>query len=313
MKKLVVVVPCYNEEAVLNETIFRLNKKYEDLFSKNIISKESLILYVDDGSKDSTWSIITMAHQNNPTNIGLKLSRNFGHQNALIAGLLKAKNLGDCIISMDADLQDDINALDAFLEKYDQGFEIVYGVRNKRIKDSVFKRNSAELFYHLMKLLGVDLVFNHADYRLMSQRALNLLEQYEEVNLFIRGIVPTIGLKSTTVFYDREKRFAGESKYPLFKMLSFAFEGVTSFSIKPIRMIFSVGVSMMVVSILIILYTLVRYFDGQTVTGWAFLNISLWFVAGVQTFLLGVVGEYVGKSYSEIKKRPRYLIETELI
>jgi glycosyltransferase involved in cell wall biosynthesis len=237
MKKLYYCIPCYNEEEVLPETTKRLTEKMKSLISKKIISKDSRVMYVNDGSKDKTWEIIKKTNEENKLFVGLNLSRNRGHQNALLAGLMTAKNYADIVISMDADLQDDIDAVDKFIEEYDKGNDVVYGVRSKREKDTFFKRFTAESFYKLMKKMGVDIVFNHADYRLMSKRALDALEKYEEVNLFLRGIVPLIGFKSSTVMYERNERFAGESKYPLKKMLAFAFDGITSFSIKPIRMI----------------------------------------------------------------------------
>lgn len=307
--KLYIVIPCFNEEEVIFETSKRLNEKLSTLIELNKINKESKIVYVDDGSKDNTWAKIKELTDINNNTIGLKLSRNRGHQNALLAGLMYAKEFADCVISMDADLQDDINAIDSFLDEYNNGNDIVYGVRKKRIKDSFFKRTSAQLFYKFMLLMGVDIIYNHADYRLMSRRSLNDLSTFGEVNLFLRGIIPLIGYRTSIVYYERNERFAGESKYPLKKMISFAFEGITSFSIKPIRFILLVSFLMFFVSILIILYSLYRYFIGATVTGWTFLNISLWLVAGVQTMLLGIVGEYIGKIYSESKHRPKYIIE----
>ena len=309
---LYIVVPCYNEEQVLAETSKRLKEKCEMLIHDGKIAKESRIVFVDDGSKDNTWKMINEIHAEDHRFLGLKLTRNRGHQNALLAGLMTAKEHADIVISMDADLQDDIEAIDAFIQANTEGHDIVYGVRNKREKDTFFKRVSAELFYKFMILMGVEIVFNHADYRLMSKRALYDLEQFDEVNLFLRGLVPLLGYKSTKVYYDRTERFAGESKYPLRKMLAFAFEGITSFSIKPIRLILHASLMMFVISIIIIIYTLYRYTIGETVSGWAFLNISIWFIAGVQTLLLGIVGEYIGKIYSETKKRPKYFIETFL-
>lgn len=309
MKTLYIVIPCYNEEEVIYETTRLLTEKMNSLMNQQFITKQSKVIYIDDGSKDKTWAIIEQTHQRDPIFTGLKLTRNQGHQNALLAGYMTAKEKADIVISMDADLQDDINAVDEMLEAYQKGNEIVYGVRSERKTDSFFKKYTAESFYHLMRFLGVDIIFNHADYRLMSQKALNDLAQYDEVNLFLRGIIPLIGYPSTTVYYERKERFAGVSKYPFKKMLYFAFEGITSFSIKPIRMILNVGILMLSISILIILYTLYRYYIGATVTGWAFMNISIWFIAGIQTLLLGIVGEYIGKIYSETKRRPRYFIE----
>lgn len=312
MKTLYIVIPCYNEEEVIHETTRRLSIKLTHLIENETILPNSRIVFVDDGSKDNTWKMINEIHAEDHRFLGLKLTRNRGHQNALLAGLMIAKEHADIVISMDADLQDDIEAIDAFIQANTEGHDIVYGVRNKREKDTFFKRVSAELFYKFMILMGVEIVFNHADYRLMSKRALYDLEQFDEVNLFLRGLVPLLGYKSTKVYYDRTERFAGESKYPLRKMLAFAFEGITSFSIKPIRLILHASFMMFVISIIIIIYTLYRYAIGETVSGWAFLNISIWFIAGVQTLLLGIVGEYIGKIYSETKKRPKYFIETFL-
>ena len=309
---LFLVIPCYNEEEVIHETTRRLSIKLTHLIENETILPNSRIVFVDDGSKDNTWKMINEIHAEDHRFLGLKLTRNRGHQNALLAGLMTAKEHADIVISMDADLQDDIEAIDAFIQANTEGHDIVYGVRNKREKDTFFKRVSAELFYKFMILMGVEIVFNHADYRLMSKRALYDLEQFDEVNLFLRGLVPLLGYKSTKVYYDRTERFAGESKYPLRKMLAFAFEGITSFSIKPIRLILHASFMMFVISIIIIIYTLYRYAIGETVSGWAFLNISIWFIAGVQTLLLGIVGEYIGKIYSETKKRPKYFIETFL-
>lgn len=312
MKKLYIVVPCYNEEKVLHETSKRLEIKINELIKQKEISKDSKVMFVDDGSKDKTWEIIKSLNEKGNLFVGVKLSRNRGHQNALLAGLMTAKESADIVISMDADLQDDINAIDKFIEEYNKGNDIVYGVRSKREKDTFFKKFTAEGFYKFMKKMGVDIVFNHADYRLMSKRALDALEQYEEVNLFLRGIVPLIGYKSSTVMYERSERFAGESKYSLKKMLAFAFDGITSFSVKPIRMIFAIGIIMFISSLMIMLYSLIRYFGGNTVEGWTFISISIWMIAGVQMLSLGIIGEYIGKIYSETKKRPRYIIEENL-
>jgi glycosyltransferase involved in cell wall biosynthesis len=312
MKKLYIVIPCYNEEKVLPETSKRIEIKMSELIKQKEVSKDSKVMFVDDGSKDKTWEIIKSLNEKNKLFVGLKLSRNRGHQNALLAGLMTSKGSADMIISMDADLQDDINAIDKFVAEYNKGNDIVYGVRSKREKDTFFKKFTAEGFYKFMKKMGVDIVFNHADYRLMSKRTLDALEQYEEVNLFLRGIVPLIGYKSSTVMYERNERFAGESKYPLKKMLAFAFDGITSFSVKPIRMIFTVGMLMFIFSLVIMLYSLIRYFGGNTVEGWTFISISIWMIAGVQMLSLGIIGEYIGKIYSETKKRPRYIIEENL-
>lgn len=309
---LYIVIPCYNEEEVLMETTKRLKEKMKGLISKKVISKNSKVMYVNDGSKDKTWEIIKDINKDNNLFVGLNLSRNRGHQNALLAGLMTAKKYADIVISMDADLQDDIDAVDKFIEEYNKGNDIVYGVRSKRDKDSFFKRFTAEGFYKFMKKMGVDIVFNHADYRLMSKRSLNDLEKYEEVNLFLRGIVPLIGYESSKVMYERSERFAGVSKYPLKKMLSFAFDGITSFSVKPIKLIFNLGLFIFFVSIIIMIYSLFRFLSGNTVSGWTFTVISIWMIGGVQMLSLGIVGEYIGKIYSETKKRPRFIIEEEL-
>ena len=303
---LYIVVPCYNEEACLDETTKRLTEKISTLVKTGQISEKSRIVYVDDGSKDRTWDKIVSFHK--PI-IGLKLSKNRGHQNALLAGLIYAKDHADIIISMDADLQDDINAIDKFIAKYDDGYEIVYGVRSDRKKDSTFKRNTALLFYKFMNALGAEVVYNSADYRLMSKRAVEELSKYKEVNLFLRGIVPLIGLKSTTVEYPRAERFAGESKYPLKKMLKFAWDGITSFSIKPIRMVLWLGILFFVVSLIVTVYALIVKLIGNAVSGWTFIICSIWLLGGIQMISLGLVGEYVGKIYSESKGRPRYVIE----
>lgn len=310
---LFLVIPCYNEEEVLPETAKRLNEKMQKLIAAKTISEKSRILLVNDGSKDRTWEIIETLHQENPLFGGVCLSRNRGHQNALLAGLMTAKGYADMVISMDADLQDDIEAIDGMLEAYYAGNEIVYGVRSSREKDTFFKRFSAEGFYKLMRLLGVDIVFNHADYRLMSKRALNHLAEFDEVNLFLRGVIPLLGFRSTTVSYERSERFAGESKYPLKKMLSFAFDGITSFSIKPIRMVLSLGVIVFLFSLLILLWSFVSKWLGNTVAGWTSTLASIWMIGGIQLLCLGIIGEYIGKIYSETKHRPKYIISTTLL
>lgn len=309
---LYIVIPCYNEEEVLEETTKRLTAKLNELIKNKLISKESKVMYIDDGSKDKTWDIIKKINHENKLFVGLRLSRNRGHQNALLAGLMTAKKYADIVISMDADLQDDINTIDKFVNEYYAGSDIVYGVRGARKKDTFFKRTTAESFYKFMKFMGVDIVFNHADYRLMSKRALDELENFEEVNLFLRGIVPLIGFKTSTVMYERNERYAGKSKYPLKKMLSFAFDGITSFSVKPIRMILVLGIVMFFISIIIMIYSLIVHLLGNTVEGWTFTVISIWMIAGVQMLSLGIVGEYIGKIYSEVKRRPRYIISEEL-
>ena len=309
---LYLVIPCYNEEAVLPETTKRLTEKMHTMIRAEQVDPESRILYVDDGSKDKTWAIISEYAEAIPYVDGVKLAHNRGHQNALLAGLMTAMPLCDCAISMDADLQDDINVIDRFVEKYMEGCDVVYGVRNKRETDTFFKRTTAEGFYKFMKILGVDVVFNHADYRLMSRRALEGLSEYKEVNLFLRGIVPLIGCKSDYVYYDRAERFAGESKYPLKKMISFALDGITSFSVKPLKLISNLGILISVLSIFGLLYALISHLCGVTVAGWTAIVASIWLLGGLQMLCLGVVGGYIGKIYSEVKQRPRFLIETHL-
>ena len=309
---LYIVVPCYNEQEVLPETSKRLKAKLEQLITAGKISEKSRVLFVNDGSKDRTWEIISALHQQSPLFCGVDLTRNRGHQNALLAGLMTAKNKADAVISMDADLQDDVEAVDQMVDKFLEGVDIVYGVRSSRKKDSFFKRTTAEGFYRVMNALGAETVFNHADYRLMSKRALEGLEQFREVNLFLRGIVPMIGYRTDVVEYERGERFAGESKYPLKKMLSFAMEGVTSLSVKPLRMITGLGFLIFLVSLVMIVYNLARWAMGATVTGWASLACSLWALGGLILLAMGVVGEYVGKIYLETTGRPRFLIRQVL-
>ena len=309
---LYIVIPCYNEEEVLEETTKRLKVKMNYLIEEKIVSKKSKVLYVNDGSKDKTWKLIESIEKKEKNFTGISLSRNRGHQNALLAGLLTAKEKADVIISMDADLQDDIDAIDKMLEKYNDGADIVYGVRNSRKKDTLFKKTTAQGFYKIMKFFGVDIVYNHADYRLTTKKVLDELEKYNEVNLFLRGIFPLIGFKSEIVYYERGERFAGESKYPLKKMIHFAWDGITSFTIKPLHFIFSIGIIIFIVSILIMIYSLVRKVTGNTVSGWTFLSISIWFIASLQMISIGIIGEYIGKIYMEVKHRPRYSIEKNL-
>ncbi|MBO5056305.1 MAG: glycosyltransferase family 2 protein [Lachnospiraceae bacterium] len=307
--KLYLVIPCYNEEEVLPETARRLKEKISFLIEKGKIDKGSRILFVNDGSRDKTWDIISALHEENCLYSGINLSRNRGHQNALLAGLMTAKEHADMVISMDADLQDDINAVDEMVDKYLSGIDIVYGVRSSRAKDTFFKKATAEGFYKLMNSMGANTVFNHADYRLMSKRALEGLAEFQEVNLFLRGIVPMIGYSWDVVYYERGERFAGESKYPLGKMISFAIEGITSLSTKPIRLITGLGFFIFLVSIGILIYSLVRHFMGATIVGWTTLMVSVWAIGGLILLSLGVVGEYIGKIYLETKARPRYIIE----
>lgn len=309
---LYMVLPCYNEEEVLPETARQLKVKFEDLITQNRINKLSRIVFVNDGSRDSTWNIIQELHHKDKIFSGVNLSRNRGHQNALLAGLMTVKECADMVISMDADLQDDIGVIDAMIEEYYKGNDIVYGTRSKRDTDTFFKRFTAESFYKLTNALGGEVVFNHADCRLMSKRALEGLEKYKEVNLFLRGIVPMIGYPSTIVTYERNERFAGESKYPLKKMLSFALEGITSLSVKPIRFVTTGGIVVSLVSLGMMIYTLIRYFMGATVQGWSSILISVWLIGGIQMIALGVIGEYIGKIYMETKERPRYIVESFL-
>ncbi|MDE7446358.1 MAG: glycosyltransferase family 2 protein [Lachnospiraceae bacterium] len=306
---LYLVIPCYNEEEVLPETSARLREKINELIGKKKIDIRSRVIFVNDGSKDRTWELIEELHQRDKIFGGINLSRNRGHQNALLAGLMTVKDHADMVISMDADLQDDINAIDKMVDKYLDGTDIVYGVRSSRQKDTFFKKATAEGFYKVMNGMGANTVFNHADYRLMSRRALEGLAQYGEVNLFLRGIVPMIGYSTDVVYYERGERFAGESKYPLGKMLSFAVEGVTSLSIKPIRMITGLGFFIFLVSIGMLIYSLVRHFMGATIVGWTTLMVSVWAIGGLILLSLGVVGEYIGKIYLETKARPRFIIE----
>lgn len=306
------VIPCYNEEEVLAETTTRLTEKMVQMYRDSLADENSRILYVDDGSKDKTWELITKFHEENPLVEGLKLARNRGHQNALLAGLMTAKDKCDCAISLDADLQDDTDVLDEFVKKYMDGCDVVYGVRNKRETDTVFKKTTALGFYKFMKVLGVDIVYNHADYRLMSKRALEGLAEYKEVNLFLRGIVPLIGYRHDYVYYDRHERFAGESKYPLKKMIAFAVDGITSFSVKPLRLISSFGIIISLLSVFGLLYALISHILGVTVPGWTAIVCSIWLLGGIQLFCVGIVGVYVGKIYNEVKQRPRYRVETYL-
>ena len=309
MTKLYIVIPCYNEEAVLLETASRLKEKMHSLISESIITNDSKVILVDDGSSDKTWELITKIHYSDRMFSGCKLTRNQGHQNALLSGLDCARGKCDAVISMDADLQDDINVIDEFVKKYEEGNEIVYGVRSSRKSDTFFKCKTAGVFYKLMKVMGAEIVSNHADYRLLGSRALEGLFEFNEVNLFLRGIVPLVGYKSAKVYYNRKERYAGESKYPLKKMISFALDGITSFSIKPIKMITSLGVIFVLVSGIMLLYSLISYFTGHSVSGWASLITSIWLLGGLQLLAIGIIGEYIGKVFLETKKRPRYIIE----
>lgn len=306
------VLPCYNEEAVLPETSKRLYAKYTQLVNAGTISPKSRILFVNDGSADRTWQIIRGLHESNPAFSGLSLSRNRGHQNALLAGLMYAKDRCDISISMDADLQDDINACDEMIAKYEAGCDIVYGVRSNRGTDTAFKRNTAQTFYKLMTRLGVEMVSDSADYRLMSRRALQGLSEFREVNLFLRGIVPMIGYPSDKVYYERAERFAGESKYPFKKMLNFSIEGITSLSVAPIRVITNIGIFVFLFSIIMLLWSIIQKIRGVTVQGWTSMLVSIWAIGGLILLSIGIVGEYVGKIYLEAKGRPRFLIDETL-
>ena len=310
MNRLFCVIPCYNEQEVLPETSKRLEAKLKDLIAAGKISDDSRILFVNDGSKDNTWNMIKDLHEKNEIFQGINLSKNMGHQNALLAGLMTAKDLCDAAISLDADLQDDINAIDEMVDKFNNGCDIVYGVRSKRATDTFFKKFTAESFYKLINSMGGNTVYNHADYRLMSRRALMALSEFGEVNLFLRGIVPMVGFNTDVVYYERAERFAGESKYPLKKMLSFAIEGITSLSTKPIKLITGLGFFIFFISIVVLIYSLVRYFTGHTIPGWTTTVLSVWAIGGLIMISLGVIGEYVGKIYLETKNRPRFIIES---
>ncbi|SFC35555.1 glycosyltransferase family 2 protein [Butyrivibrio sp. YAB3001] len=312
MSRLFCVIPCYNEQEVLPETSKRLREKLESLIKNGKISDDSRIVFVNDGSKDDTWNIIEKLHQENPIFQGINLSKNMGHQNALLAGLMTAKDLCDAAISMDADLQDDINAIDEMVDKFNDGADVVYGVRSSRASDTFFKRFTAESYYKLVNALGAKTVYNHADFRLMSRRALLGLSEFGEVNLFLRGIVPMVGYRSETVYYERAERFAGESKYPLKKMLSFAVEGITSLSTKPIKLITGLGFFIFFVSILVFIYSLIRHFTGHTIPGWTTTVLSVWAIGGLMMISQGIIGEYIGKIYLETKNRPRFIIEKYL-
>ena len=310
---LYVVIPCYNEEEVLTVTTEKLTEKLQKMIKDKLIGKDSKIMYVNDGSKDTTWELISKFNKENKFVTGVNLSRNRGHQNALLAGLMTAKEYADIVISMDADLQDDINVMDKMVKEYNNGCDIVYGFRSARKTDTWFKRTTAEGFYKFMAKLGVEIVYNHADYRLMSKRALYELENFKEVNLFLRGIIPLIGFKTSTVEYERNERFAGESKYPLKKMLNFAMDGILSFSIKPIRIITTAGFIVSFFSFLLLIYVIIGHFISQNVTGWTTIVALICFFGGFQILCIGIVGEYIGKIYNETKQRPRYIIKDVIL
>ncbi len=306
---LSLVVPCYNEEKVLAVTIARLTDVIQTLIDRQKIAPTSRLLLVDDGSSDATWSLIQSYFQTNPHLYGLKIAHNVGHQNALHAGLMHAKNFADLLVSIDADLQDDPEVIFSMVDKAHEGYEVVYGVRNRRAKDTVFKRQTAQSFYHVMQKMGVEIVYNHADFRLMSRRVVEELAKYEEQNLFLRGIVPKIGYRSTNVTYERNERLAGESKYPLRKMLAFAFDGITSFSITPIRVITLIGGLAVVIGLLIGLFSAVSLLIDHGQGTWPAILVSLWVVGGIQLLALGLLGEYIGRIYQEAKHRPKYHVE----
>lgn len=309
MTKLYLAIPCYNEEEVLRDSAGKLLDKYDNMMADGKITSDSKIVFIDDGSKDKTWSIIKELHSENPVFQGIKLSRNRGHQNALLCGLMTLKDKADAVISIDADLQDDINTFDEMVQKYEEGCDVVYGVRSKRKTDTFFKRFTAEAFYKILNKMGAKVIFNHADFRLMSKRALEAFSLYKETNIFLRGMVPLIGYKSDIVTYERSERLAGESKYPLKKMLALAWEGITSLSIQPIRMITWLGGIVFAISIVMIIYSLVSFFIGSATTGWASTLCSIWAIGGLQLLAIGIIGEYIGKIYLETKQRPRFIVE----
>lgn len=312
MTKLYLAIPCYNEEEVLEDSASKLLTKYNTMMAEGKITSDSRIVFIDDGSKDKTWSIIESLHKANPVFQGIKLSRNRGHQNALLAGLMTLKDKADAVISIDADLQDDINTFDEMVAKYEEGCDVVYGVRSKRETDTFFKRFTAEAFYKILNKMGAKVIFNHADFRLMSRRALEAFSEYKETNIFLRGMVPLIGYKSDIVTYERFERLAGESKYPLKKMLALAWEGITSLSIQPIRMITWLGTIVFAISLIMIIYSIVIFFCGLSVSGWSSILCSIWAIGGLQLLAIGVIGEYIGKIYLETKRRPRFKVETYL-
>ena len=312
MDRLAIVVPCYNEEEMLPLTTKELTGVLPDLITKQKIAPDSYILYVDDGSKDSTWELIRKFHEEEKKVFGLKLAGNVGHQNALTAGMLNAMEHADIMISIDADLQDDTAVMEEMVDKFHEGKDIVYGVRNDRKKDSFFKRTTAQMFYKVMAAFGVKTVYNHADYRLMSKRALQEFSKYQEINLYLRGVMPLIGYETDCVYYERKERVAGESKYPLKKMLALAWNGITSFSVKPIDFITALGGFLIFLCVIAAVYALVSYCNGHTVPGWTSLILSIWFLGGMQLVAIGMIGQYIGKIYIEVKHRPRYNVETYL-
>ena len=312
MTKLYIAVPCYNEEEVLPDSAEKLRVKLNAMMDKGLISYDSRIVFIDDGSRDKTWELIEKLHESDSIYSGIKLSRNRGHQNALMCGLMTLKDEADAVISIDADLQDDIEGFDEMVEKYQAGCDVVYGVRSKRATDTFFKRFTAEGYYKVLDKMGAKVIFNHADFRLMSKRALRAFADFKETNLSLRGLVPMVGFKSEIVTYERSERLAGESKYPLKKMLALAWEGITSLSTKPIKIITRLGLIISLISIVMLIYALVRYFMGATDTGWASLMVSIWAIGGLQMMAIGIIGEYIGKIYLESKHRPRFIVEEYL-
>ncbi len=311
--KLGIVIPCYNEEEGLAETTKHLTRLMSKMIDSKTITQDSFICYVDDGSKDNTWELIQEFQKESPLFKGIKLSRNFGHQNALIAGLMQLKDEADALVSMDADLQDDIEVVQEFVSKYKEGYHVVYGVRDDRSNDTKFKRGTAELFYKFQEFMGIESISNHADYRLLSKKALSALAEFKEVNLFIRGIVPLLGFKSCSVYYMRGERFAGETKYPLKKMVAFALDGIASFSVVPLRIITITGFLMFFFSLATIGWIAVeKLFFDTTVQGWASTMISIYFIGGIQIMSIGIIGEYVGRNFQQSKDRPRYIIDKEI-
>ena len=312
MTKLYIAVPCYNEEEVLPDSAEKLRAKLRRMMDGGLIDTDSRIVFIDDGSRDKTWELITQLHDSDSIFSGIKLSRNRGHQNALMCGLMTLKDEADAVISIDADLQDDIEVFDKMVEKYRDGCDVVYGVRSKRETDTFFKRFTAEGYYKVLDKMGAKVIFNHADFRLMSKRALEAFSLYKETNIFLRGMVPLIGFKSDIVTYERSERLAGESKYPLKKMLALAWEGITSLSIQPIRVITWSGIIIFIVSLIMIIYSLVSFFIGASVSGWASTLCSIWALGGLQLLAIGIIGEYIGKIYLETKRRPRFIVEKYL-
>lgn len=311
--KLYIIVPCFNEEAVLPETFPIFQSELHQLVRENRIDKASKLLFVDDGSSDQTWELIRYFSEKNNEVCGIRLSRNYGHQYALWAGLMECREFADISISVDCDGQDDIRAMEEMLQRYSEGFDIVYGVRKSRNTDTFFKRSTAQGYYRIMKKMGTELVYNHADYRLLSRRVMDELTNYHEVNLFLRGLIPTVGFESTSVFYDRTKRVAGESHYPLYKMIALAVDGMTSFSIRPLRMVISAGIIFALISVVLLIWAVLEYFRNITVPGWASTISAIFLIGGIQLISIGLVGEYIGKIYLEVKGRPRYIVREKII